>query len=192
MSGGRAAVRPVSAWRFLRRNPDYVEAWRAVTAKLPSHPGGNLGVRAQTDEDLEAAAWGLLAWEDPLDEDGPASPFWAEAPMLDAEAAPQSVPPLAKVIGEAGARLAGLRLADGALVLKIERGEAAAQVRIGDAEAFDPAGGLVLRLAFGLELPVALARVRDLWAIVDAGGRKGGGPSPGPGRASSCSPSTAS
>ena len=192
MNGGRAAVRPVSAWRFLRRNPDYVEAWRAVAVNLPSQPGGNLRMRAQTDEDLEAAAWGLLAWEDPLDEDGPASPFWAEAPMLDAEAAPQSVPPLAKVIGEAGARLAGLRLADGALVLKIERGEAAAQVRIGDAEAFDPAGGLVLRLAFGLELPVALARVRDLWAIMDTGGRKGGGPSPGPGRASSCSPSTAS
>ena len=112
--------------------------------------------------------------------------------MLDAEAAPRGVPPLAKVIEEAGARLAGLRLADGALVLKIERGDAAAQVRIAHAGAFDPAGGLVLRLAFGLELPVALARVRDLWAIMDAGGRKGGGPSPGPGRASSCSPSTAS
>ena len=192
MSGGRAAVRPVSAWRFLRRNPDYVKAWHAVAAKLPGQAGGDFGVRAQTDVDLEAAAWGLLAWEDPLDEDGPASPFWAETPMLDAEAAPRGVPPLAKVIGEAGAGLAGLCLVDGVLVLKIERGEAAAQVRIGEAEAFDPAGGLVLRLAFGLELPVALARVRDLWAIVDAAGRKDGGPSPGSGRASSCSPSTGS
>ena len=51
-------------------------------------------------------------------------------------------------------------------------------MRIAHAGAFDPAGGLVLRLAFGLELPVALARVRDLWAIMDAGGRKGGGPVP--------------
>ena len=66
MSGGSAAVRPVSAWRFLRRNPDYVAAWRAVAAKLASQPGGNLGGCAQTDEDLEAAAWGMLAWEDPL------------------------------------------------------------------------------------------------------------------------------
>ena len=54
------------------------------------------------EAELQAAARGPLAWEDPLDEDGPASPFWAEAPMLDAEAAPRGVPPLAKVIEEAG------------------------------------------------------------------------------------------
>ena len=58
------------------------------------------------EAELQAAARGPLAWEDPLDEDGPASPFWAEAPMLDAEAAPRGVPPLAKVIEEAGVRLA--------------------------------------------------------------------------------------
>ena len=79
ISRERTTAGAVSAWRFLRRNPDYVEAWRAVAAKLASQPGGNLGVRAQTDEDLEAAAWGLLAWENPLDEDGLASPFWRDS-----------------------------------------------------------------------------------------------------------------
>ena len=64
-------------------------------------------------------------------------------------------------------RAAGLRLAKGALVLKSERGDAAAQVRIAHAGAFNPDGGLVLRLAFGLELPLALARVRDLLLALD-------------------------
>ena len=48
------------------------------------------------------------------------------------------------------ARVAGLRLAKGALVLKMERGDAMAQVWIANAGAFNPDSGLVLRLAFGL------------------------------------------
>ena len=104
-----------------------------------------------------------------------------------------SAPSLAKVVGETGTRIAGLRLAKGALVLKIGRRDAAAQVRLAHAgRPFNPDDGLALRLAFGLDLPAALARVRDLWVIVDAGGRKSGGPTPGSERAISCSPSTAS
>ena len=102
---------------------------------------------AQTDEDLEAAAWGLLAWENPLDEDGLASPFWRDS--------------------RCRGRVAGLRLANGALVVKIEWGDAAALVRIAHTGASDPDGGLVLRLAFGLDLPLALARVRDLLLALD-------------------------
>ncbi len=40
------------------------------------------------------------------------------------------------------ARLPGLRLEDGALILKAERGEAAVQMRIADGAGFDPAGGI--------------------------------------------------
>ena len=75
-------------------------------------------------------------------------------------------------------------LAKGALVLKIERGDAVAQVRIAHAEDFNPHGGLILWLAFGLELPLALARVHDLGVIVDAGGGRGGDASPGSERGS--------
>ena len=65
--------------------------------------------------------------------------------MLDAEAALRGVAALTKEVGEVGARAAGLRLAKGALVLKIERGDAMAQVRIANAGAFNPDSGLVLR-----------------------------------------------
>ena len=36
-------------------------------------------VRIQRQADLDAARWGLLAWEDPDADD---SPFWSDAPML--------------------------------------------------------------------------------------------------------------
>ena len=52
------------AWEFLRRNPGYIEAEsRAPQAAAEAAP---FPMRAQTGADLEAAAWGLLAWEDPL------------------------------------------------------------------------------------------------------------------------------
>ena len=129
--------------------------------------------------------WGLLAWEDPLAKDGPAAPFWADAPMLEAESAGGGAPGLAGLLEGAGARLAGLRLLDGALILKIERGRSAVQLRIADGDGFDPDGGLVLRLGLGLDLPVALARARDLWAIAGARGKAQGLP-PGAGKAKAC------
>ena len=43
---------------------------------------------------MAAAGWGLLAWEDPLAATGPASPFWAEASMLEAEPVGRGAPGL--------------------------------------------------------------------------------------------------
>lgn len=47
-------------------------------------------VRIQSQADREALGWGLLAWEDPRRTDGPASPFWARAPMLDGQWGPEA------------------------------------------------------------------------------------------------------
>ena len=55
------------AWQFLRRNPDYVEAWRQSAIPAPDEPAP-FPLRTQTAADREAAAWGLVAWEDPLAE----------------------------------------------------------------------------------------------------------------------------
>ena len=86
-------------------------------------------VRIQSKADREALGWGLLAWEDPRRTDGPASPFWARAPMLEGECGREAPPP-ARLVENAGARLSALRLADGTLILKIEKRSAAAQVRM--------------------------------------------------------------
>ena len=70
------------AWRFLKRNPDYAAEWEAAADAVEPMEAGPFPVRTQSAADRAAAAWGLMAWEDPLAEDGPASPFWTEAPAL--------------------------------------------------------------------------------------------------------------
>ena len=153
----------VRAWQFLRRNPGYLEAWREAENTAPEE-AAPYSLRVQTAADLEAAAWGLLAWDDPLADDGAASPFWSEALMLEAVPAAE-VPALLELAKAPKCRLSGLRLRDGAVVLKIEQGEKALQLRIADGGAFDPAGGIELRLPVGLDLKVRLRRIADLWPI---------------------------
>ena len=114
------------AWQLLRRNPDYIEAWRKAPAAAANEPA-LFPLRAQTEADREAAGWGLLVWEDPLAEDGPASPFWAEAPTLKAMPAPES-PALSELLESPEARLSGLRIAGGAVILKVEQGDRALQI----------------------------------------------------------------
>ena len=118
-----------------------------------------------------ARPWGLLAWENP-DTDVTASPFW-NIPTLKCTLAGNE-PPLAELLAKAGAAAAGLRLGDGVLILEVERGAAAVQLRLTDAAAFPPDGGVELRHGL-LDLPQTMRRERDLWNLV-------GGPAPRPGR----------
>ena len=196
MTGGHSATGAVSAWRFLKRNPRYILEWWVAASGIPPPGGEPFPIRRQSEADLEAAPWGLLAWEDPLAEGGPASPFWSDAPMAAGMPGRPGTPSFAALMRERGAHLSGLLLRDGALILRIERGAAAGQVRIEDGAGFDPAGGLALSLSWGLDhLSVELARAGDLRAVVvDAGEGSDNrpGPSRGRSRASSCSPSTAS
>lgn len=156
---------PVRAWRFIRASEGYRRAWlrRAPFPGLPE--AAPFPVRLQTAADLAALDWGLLAWEDPYDEDGPVSPFWARRPMADGRAV-RDAAPLAALAAAGGSALAGLRLADGALVLKAERSGAAVQVRL--------PGGAAFPDDAGLELVRAVLRIEDLWSGV---------PAPRPGRA---------
>ena len=162
------------AWAFLRRNPDYRAAWVAAGA-VSDFEAAPFPVRIRSERDAEAARFGLLAWEDPFAGDGPASPFWAEAPMLGGELV-RDARPLLPLLESAGARIEGLRLAAGALVLKIERGGLTAQVRIAVRSPYPEGTGLVARLDYGLPLPLAIERVNDLWSLAH-------GPAPPRGRA---------
>ena len=190
MTSAQAARGAASAWQFLKNHPDYIVDWWMAAAGMPRPDGEPFPIRIQTETDLEAAAWGLAAWEDPLSEDGPASPFWDDAPMSRAVPDPGGGMPFAALVRSDGSRLEGLRLRDGALILKVERGAAAVQIRIEDGDAFDPEGCLALLLPYDLELRMRLSRAGDLAAI--AGPKAGSVPSPGRWRASFCSPSKAS
>ena len=165
----RNAVGP-HTWLYLRRRPDYGSAWRE-TSGPPSFETAPFPIRVQSEADGKAAAWGLLAWQDPHEKDGPASPFWVKAPMLKGEVSPEATP-LADMVAASGTRLDGLRLKDGGLVLKIERGGRAVQLRIDGCQAFKYGDGIVLKQDFGLELPFLIAQLQDLWNVT--GGRVSG------------------
>ena len=51
------------AWRFLKRNPHYIEPRREAPAAAPDE-AAPFPIRARTAADRKAAAWGLMAWED--------------------------------------------------------------------------------------------------------------------------------
>ena len=156
---------PVRAWRFIRASKAYRDAWRR---RAPS-PGllepAPFEIRWQTEVDLGALRWGLLAWANPDPVLGPLSPFWARAAMADGRVETRAEP-LAGLASAGKAVLSGLRIADG-LILKIEQYGTAAQVRVPGTGAF-PAGA-------GLQLVRAVTRIEDLWLDVPA-------PRPGRGR----------
>ena len=160
------------AWKYLRRNPAYIEARRMAVRPAPEE-SAPFPLRVRTAADRGAAAWGLLAWEDPDGGTGPASPFWADAPMLEAVPSPEA-PALAELLKEPEVRLSGLRLEDGTAVLKVERGEGAVQIRVGGGAAFDPASGIALCLPLGPDLQVRLRRTAELWPVAGAGTKKEG------------------
>ena len=161
-SDGAAVRNAMRAWRRLRSNPHYVADWRAhagpVVQEAPPIP-----LRRQTVADLKAARWNLLAWEAPwLKQHG--APFWADVAMREGraldmgEAAGKT---LRRVVVRCGATFWGLRLRDGALVLRVARGREAEQIWMADGTTFDPRRS-------GLEIAVmANASPHDAWVLVE-------------------------
>ena len=162
-------------WAFLRRHPGYRAAWREHTA-APEFEAAPFPVRVQSRDDLAAAGpWSLLAWENPgTVEDGSAWPFWDGLPMLEAIVS-RRAPPLQPLLEEAGATVAGLRLRDGLLVLRIAQGGAAVQLLVECDRPLTAGDGLRVFFDLDLRLSVRIGQLRDLWNVV-------GGPAPRRGR----------
>ncbi len=74
--------------------------------------------------------FGLYAWADPFVEDGPLSPFWRMVSILPA-AVEAGATPLVGAGLPPGMTVEGLRFLDGSLVLKLEGGAGAVQLRRG-------------------------------------------------------------
>ena len=162
------------AWQVLRLLPAYRLAWlrRRPQPGLPER--GPFPVRLQTVADLAARRFGLLAWEDPFAEDGPASPFWEVAPMVPAAAGPQATP----LTGDAtapGLSVAGLRLSDGGLVLKLENGGGAVQFRLEPGEGFGPSDGVLAQHDLLADPHTFLTRLHDARALAVGEPPHGGG-----------------
>ena len=175
-AGAPAALleRPARGWRYFRRHPHYRAAWRARPGEAAYEPAA-FPLRVQSAADLAAARFGLLAWEDPFDAAGPAAPFWAEAPRALAVPAPEElageVEPLAESMAREGAALSGLRLTGGVLLLKLEWGGYAAQLRLAGARTLDPAAD---RLLFAR--PAELALLAPMTCLADLSAQLGAPP----------------
>ncbi len=164
------------AWRFIRASRDYRAAWKrrnpmpGLPERAPPGSGAGTGfpVRLQTSTDLAALRWGMLAWEDPY-ADLPLAPFWASAGVIDGRVT-FDTPPLVRLAAEGGATLSGLRLGDGALMLRIEQPGRSMQLRFPAGTVFPDDGGLLtIREVVDIE---------DVWL-----GAPGGAGFPLPGRA---------
>lgn len=163
------------AWRLLRGLRAYRAAWESRSEAPAFEKGAAFPVRIQSRADLAARdPWRIEAWENPFARDGPASPFWAGERMLEAEGR-SGAPPFLPMLADAGARIDGLRLLDGTLIVKIEHGGRAVQIRVTRDGPLLGAGGLRLYHDYGLELPMEIARLTDLWSV-------SGGPAPRQGR----------
>ena len=155
----------VLAWMVLRQVDDYREAWdehAAGGASVATEPGP-FRIRIQTEADLEAERFEMLAWENPWKADGPASAFWRQDGMPEGALEP-GAEPLAGMIGDRGS-VEGLRLLGGDLVLKIEYGGAAVQIRLGNVERFPEDGGISIKHGFGLRIPLSVRRLLDFWRV---------------------------
>ena len=154
------------AWAVLRRTAEYREAWagHAADSGASARPEPRpFPFRMQTEADLDAARFELLAWEDPFAEDGPLTPFWRQRGMP--EAVPDTcAPPLATLAAEGGS-FAGLRLLGGGLVLKIEFAGAAVQVRLREPGTFPDGAGISVLLPFGLKMPHSMRRMLNFWNV---------------------------
>lgn len=162
------------AWGLLRGLRAYRSTWEA-RAETPTFEEAAFPVRLQSEADLPARdPWQIEAWENPFARDGPAAPFWAGERMLEAEGS-STAPPLLPILADAGARIEGLRLLDGTLIVKIEQPGRAVQVRVTNDGPLLAGGGLRLYHDFGLELPLEIDRLTELWSV-------SGGPAPRQGR----------
>ena len=137
MTTGARRRDPERSWRRLREDPEYVSDWRA-SAGPTVREAPPYAFRRQTEADLKASRWNLLAWEDPHHAEW-AELFRADVAMVEARVAEPGGDAWRRLIRRAGATYAGLRLLDGALVLKVRRGRETGQIRVIDGSAFDPA-----------------------------------------------------
>ena len=159
---------PAGDWHALRSNPDYKADWRANAGAPSVVESAGFALRAQTEADLEAARWELLAWEDPR-ERSKFSPFWIDEKMLTGVVVEpsESVPPVTTLVRATGMKVSGLRLLDGALVLKVKRGRRVEQIRVAEGDSFDPdRTGIELQFVIGGCPSAVLPRLWNLVAIM--------------------------
>ena len=100
---------------MLRRVGDCRDAWRRRAARpgaAAAPEPGPFRIRVQTEADLEAAGFEMLAWQDPFETESPATPFWRQDAMPEGMLDPDA-PPLLPDDRQAGALACDFQIAQG-------------------------------------------------------------------------------
>jgi hypothetical protein len=163
----------LAAWRFLRRNPEYHADWQSQNDTTMTKNGlFPFPLHKQSHSDLPAGKWGLFAYVDPSAAYDVITPFWSITPMPETEIDQGSELPLLPMLRKAGTSVSGLLLLCGDLILKVERDNTSAQLRIKNGQSFDETCGLVLRLPMDLQIPAQLSRCLNIWNTAIGGSIK--------------------
>ncbi len=159
---------PIGDWHALRANPDYKADWRGHGGAPSVAESAGFALRAQSEADLEAVRWNLLAWEDPR-ERSKFKAFWVDERMIEAAVVEpgDSIVTVGVITRATGMNVSGLRLLDGSLVLKVHRGRRVEQIRVLEGDSFDmERTGLELQIPFDGHPSKVLPRVQNLAAIM--------------------------
>ena len=177
MKRGSDAAGGREAWHGLRSNPGYRADWQAYGTEEHALEPALFPLRVQSEADLEAGRWGLLAWEDPRVRNR-GLPFRAGVSVLTGHAAPaaeRGAPSLARLVRESPATFTGLRLREGTVILKIERRGKVEQVRLCDWDAFDPErDSLQIGVPLDAIPPTLWTRAEELIAMMARPARRSG------------------
>lgn len=158
---------PVGDWHALRSNPDYKADWRAHGGAPPVVHSEGFALRVQTEADVEAARWGLLAWEDPK-ERSKFKPFWIDEEMLEATVE-EPGEPVGVIARATEQNIPGLHLLNGVLVLKVQRGRRVEQIRILEGDSFDMERSVLqVHHEFDVLPLTAMPRLANLAAMMTA------------------------
>ena len=163
-------------WAFLQRHPDYRAAWlehgRRAGVRGGAVPGpGAVAGRSGRGGALEPARLGGCRRR----RGRPCLAVLGRAADAGGDRVAARAAALLPLLEEAGATVAGLRLRDGLLVLRIAQGGAAVQLLVECDRPFTAEDGLRVFLDVDLRLSVRIGQLRDLWNVV-------GGPVPRRGR----------
>lgn len=160
------------AWAYLRRNREYQKDAHNFAAGIQVGPEQEMfPCVQQTQSDVSAKKWGLLAYADPGEH---RIPFWhpdkskitvvAEARNAGEKT---STPPFIPMVRKAKAEVRGLLLSDGRLCLNVVLEDSLMQLMFPSGTTFEDDTPVTLILPFGLDLPVQAEKAKVLWSLLN-------------------------
>jgi len=160
--------RETTAWRFLKRNPNYqIELHENKAIKPTSQLSYFHFFSKQRENDQYAEKWGLYAFENTQPLQQKRSPFWIDTPTLEADIIQSADNSILSLVQKSKAIISALQLLNNDLLLKIENIQLSIQIRIRNGCTFSAKDGLSIRSPLDLSFPQQMNGLTQLWQIIN-------------------------